>query len=46
MSKSCYKVWQKVIEKIVKILKWVGEGKGEEEGDLKFLDQVRPCRTW
>jgi hypothetical protein len=35
----------------IKILKRVGEGgeggeEGEEEGDLKFLDQVRPCRTW
>jgi hypothetical protein len=22
------------------------EEEEEEEGDLAFLDQVRPCRTW
>jgi hypothetical protein len=37
------KSWQKIDKKLVKILKWVGGG---EEGDLQFLDQVRPCCTW
>jgi hypothetical protein len=50
VSKSCQKGVRKLSKSCQKNnMKRVGEGEeggGEEEGDLKFLDQVRPRRTW
>jgi hypothetical protein len=44
LSKKLAKSWQKVGEKLAK--SWQKrEREEQEEGDLQFLDQVRPCRA-
>jgi hypothetical protein len=51
LLKSCDKIvkkWSKSCQKVVKSCQKVAKScqkEGGEEGDLKLLDQVRPCRT-